>query len=850
MMNYLKPILLWFIIHFISNIGNGQSRFECNEDMIISASDGVQTIIYRPVSIPFSPSFLSAIGSYSGDFDALGFNPKDNYIYCVERNTNNIVRLHNDNTFERIGKVNLTDTLKTLAGDCMADGHFVIYDYILEKILIFDVSDKFTLLKEVKLIWDATTTESERSKLSIYDLTFHPNNPKTAYTISTFGTILKIDLDLNSPNLGMVTKLGTLSSGNFTIMSGLCFNAKSQLFGYSSTSINVGQTQHALNSVDPINGSINPILIINDSRKLFTDACSCPFSLTFTNAVPNEGMYCSNDNKTFSIFIENNSYIALSDVILKDTFPEGTIIKAISNGFQGRIDPGTGVGTNFLSISALRIPAKGKINIDIDISSINAKDGPVYNQAFLYNLPPIFPKFVKSDDPTSSTPLDRSNFYFTTKAIKNLTWKIKLPSDCVKSNDGAIIASSPDFFEGQVFDISLRNKIGWKESSHVVIVDKDKSFRIDSLVPGDYELYRLKIKNENCSVSLKDTTIVVEPPNDQLKVTLNSNSPICEGDILQLSSVILPDYKINWTGPNLFSSENVSPAIYNISTGQKGTYEALASYGFCTIKKEIDVSVKAKFKTKIIGNTNYCEGDTIKLAAQSNQAGLKYIWSTSNSIKWLDSTLLQPIHSQNISGYYEVRSTNGACFDSSGIIVNVFPTPRIKLDKNVLSDFCTPIILDPEISDENNVIYNWTPHQGLTCNDCPKPQVIPIINSEYTLKVHNEFNCHDSTTVTIKLDKKNVIFSPNIISIHGTSANKVFKIVPGCIVHFIHQLDIFDKQGSQIFHTIASSANEDINSWDGTINGQPAAQGVYVWYAKTELIDGSVVYITGDLTVI
>lgn len=153
------------------------------------------------------------------------------------------------------------------------------------------------------------------------------------------------------------------------------------------------------------------------------------------------------------------------------------------------------------------IPAKEKIVIEVVIISVDAKDGPAYNQAYLSNLPPRFPAVLPSDDALSSTFGDRSNFFFITRSIGNLTWEVIPPTDCILANDGKIVATSPDFMPGQGYEVSLRNLKGWQERVSVVMIDENNSFTIDSLIPGEYQLFRFRSLLENCSVSLKDTTI-------------------------------------------------------------------------------------------------------------------------------------------------------------------------------------------------------------------------------------------------------------------------------------------------------------------------------------------------------
>jgi hypothetical protein len=105
-----------------------QDRFPCTGKQLISLSNGGKTEITYPVFVPFAPPFLTLQYEFDGAFDALGFNTKDSYIYGVEYNTNNIVRLTTSG-FQRIGKVTDVNVLKVDAGDCSLDGYYFCYDF-------------------------------------------------------------------------------------------------------------------------------------------------------------------------------------------------------------------------------------------------------------------------------------------------------------------------------------------------------------------------------------------------------------------------------------------------------------------------------------------------------------------------------------------------------------------------------------------------------------------------------------------------------------------------------------------------------------------------------------------------
>lgn len=854
-------LLLCFFFIYPGTSLPGQNRFECTGEVLIATSDGKTTSIFRPRSIPFAKPFLSILGSYDGSFDALGFNPKDNFVYGVEQNTNNIVRLSLFNDVEIIGKVTLVDTLKSNAGDCTAEGLYVCHDYALNKMLVFDVSDGFKLLRQIDLFWDPSSPNKGAFKTRLFDFAFDPNNTKTAYSYqgnfeheelapkTTRGSMLRINLNFDDPNLGMVTPLARVNDQEVTHIAGLAFSPQSSLFGYGSKSEGLNPLQNDLFGINAFQGQISPVLT-NNPAQVTSDACSCPFSLTFTNSAPTDGMFCNNDTKTFIVGFENNSYISLNDVVLKDTFPEGTIIKSISKTFSGKIDAGTGVGTNILSVSGLLIPAKEKLTISIELSSINAKDGPTYNRAYLHNLPPRFPSMVASDDPNSSTSGDQSNFFFTTRGIKQILWKTISPTDCIVPNDGRIVVSSKEFVKGQGFEVSLRNMIGWKETITNVVIDENNSFTIDSLFPGDYQLFRLRSLNDNCSLSLKDTTIILEAPHEKLNLQVSGNTPVCEGATLLLKSWISPSGSISWTGPEIFGSDDSNPVIRNATPDKTGIYEAVALNGYCKQKKMLQIEVKKQIKTIISGNTNYCIRDTLRLAAKTNEKEIKHDWFGPVDLTEKDSLLQFPITGDTQSGYYEVISTNGACFDTVGIDVKVLPTPALTLDEMIVTDFCNPLILNPILTGDSDVIYQWLPEDGLSCADCPNPQIQPVVNPTYQLKVENNYNCTDSTTVRIVLNKDKLVFTPNVFFPEGSSENNHFRFIPNCVVRYVHHLTIYDRFGNQVFHSKGIGPDGNIENWDGLISGKRASQGVYIWYSKVELVDGTISFLTGDVTVL
>jgi len=858
--------LLLLIIHILFSIFwvtklEGQT-FICDGQTLIATSDGEKTTLSRPLSIPFVPPFLSPFAVYNGSLDALGYNSKDNYIYAIQEKTNNIVRVKRDNTFESIGSVDIVDTLRSYAGDCTPEGLYLCHDYKLNQLLVFDVTDDFEMLDPIDLFWDPTSPNSGAFETVIFDFAVDPNNPSFAYAHQgnssvelsgpqeTNGYMLQINLDFNDPNLGMVTPIQAIDTAMVSHLGALVFSPQSALLGFGTSSDGFNPEQSQLFAISAFGGSASPVLMNSLSSK-FSDGCSCPFSLRFVNLLPGEGMSCNNSKNSFRLEIEHNSYIPIENAILRDTLPEGMIIDDIVGIFDGNITEGTGIGHNILEITGLTIPAKTSLELEIKVLSIDAKVGPTYNQAFLYNLPERYNGRLPSDEIFTVSVLgDPTYFFVYAREIEELAWEITKPTDCLDANDGKIKFTSPQFFSGQKFEVGLRNKIGWDERIDTFIIDSNQSFEVDALIPGEYQVFSLRLISENCSLALKDTTITMEAPNDLLRLEIDNNGPICEGETLELYSITTPSSPIRWTGPLLFGSEDINPIFESATIDRSGHYIATAKLGYCIQIDTLEADVKPLVNISISSENQYCARDTIRLITTTQGEDIAFDWYFDTESILGDSTLIITNAQEENEGNYQVIADNGACSDTTDMDIIILPTPTLSLDEVFKTDFCGDVVLSPQVTGDTEVSYSWSPKEGLNCAECKNPVVEPIVQSNYKLKIENQFLCTDSAAIDVVLDKEVVAFASNIFNVSSSSVNNRFALLPGCVAYNIQELSIYDRWGSMVFHSESISPDNRISEWDGYEGRIQRTNGVYIWRAKIELVDGSIEYITGDITLI
>jgi hypothetical protein len=260
--------------------------------------------------------------------------------------------------------------------------------------------------------------------------------------------------------------------------------------------------------------------------------------------------------------------------------------------------------------------------------------------------------------------------------------------------------------------------------------------------------------------------------------------------------------------------------------------------------------VAAAVEASISGQVEYCERDTLILQAEGLGDTLFYQWSGPDNLRNNRRLIVNESISPENEGYYELMINNGACRDTVGVQITVLPTPTIALPSLIKTDYCDPLILEADISGDNNVSYQWSPEIGLSCSDCPNPEVIPVVQSGYKMKVENTHSCTDSAFVKVELEKDKILLTPNVFYPNSRQNNDRFIITPRCVVQQINKFLIYDRWGNEVFSKQSLNPAELTNFWNGRIDGTIANSGVYIWVAEIELVDGRVLVLDGDITLL
>jgi gliding motility-associated-like protein len=225
--------------------------------------------------------------------------------------------------------------------------------------------------------------------------------------------------------------------------------------------------------------------------------------------------------------------------------------------------------------------------------------------------------------------------------------------------------------------------------------------------------------NSGCSATASVNVLIYAVQN----LTAGSNSPICEGQMLNLTATPLQVQSYTWSGVNSFSSTQQNPNIPNVTTAQAGTYSVtILDWNGCTATSSVNVIITNPPVVTASSNSPVCAGQPLNLSV-NNIAGATYSWSgasgfTSNQ---QNPTIASPATAA--SGNYTVTvSVGSSCTASGSTNVTVNPAPTVNASSN--SPVCAGQNLNLSVNATAGATYLWSGANGFSSS-----QQNPVITS-------------------------------------------------------------------------------------------------------------------------
>lgn len=193
------------------------------------------------------------------------------------------------------------------------------------------------------------------------------------------------------------------------------------------------------------------------------------------------------------------------------------------------------------------------------------------------------------------------------------------------------------------------------------------------------------------------------------------------------------------------------------------------------------------------------------------------------------------------------------CETSTEVVVSAPFVPDLELDSLVFLDYGELYQMQPQINlpDSALVQIQWTPSVYLSCDDCLFPIATPFTSTLYTLELITDRGCLLEADIQLLVDSSPSIYIPNVFSPNGDGFNDFFTVYSKQgHIRSIRRLSVFGRWGELVYDQSNFQPNNELMGWDGRHRGRMMNPGVFAWLAELELLDGRVLVLKGDLTLL
>ncbi len=363
-----------------------------------------------------------------------------------------------------------------------------------------------------------------------------------------------------------------------------------------------------------------------------------------------------------------------------------------------------------------------------------------------------------------------------------------------------------------------RDGITWSDIPGATTTRLTQDFSSNA-VPGDY-LFRLSsaeagnMNSIGCRIVSKPLVIKV---NAIPKTALESNSPICENNTLEMDATGGLTYQ--WNGINNFSATGSSISINNVKLSQSGKYYVLVtSDAGCKSLDSVSVVVNPSPVAGISFSVeNICEGEDVQL---ESSGGINYQWMPETGLS--ATNISNPIASPELTTLYNVIVSNQfACSDTAQVTVNVAMRPGANAgpDKWIIKGNSVQLSASAA---GLNAGYSWFPDAFINSTRVLQPTVNPPQDTSYILQVISNDGCGTAMD-TVRVFVYKDVFVPNAFSPNDDGLNDTWNI-PALAAYPEFELTVFNRAGQVVFQN-----KNDNRPWNGKFKGNLLPVGIYIY---------------------
>jgi len=477
----------------------------------------------------------------------------------------------------------------------------------------------------------------------------------------------------------------------------------------------------------------------------------------------------------------------------------------------------TATKTTNVIVNALPITTAGSNSPVCEGNTINLTSSG--GTGYSWSGPNGFTSNNKQNPPINNATTAAAGAYKVTVTAATGCTATNTTSVIVNASPIAIAGNNSPVCEGNTINLTSSGGTGYSWSGPNAFTS---ILQNPSISPADTSMsgaYKVTVTAATGCTATNTTSVIV---NALPITTMSSNSPVCVGNTINLTSSGGTDY--SWSGPNGFINSAQNPSILNANTAMAGAYTVIVTAATgCTNTNTTSIIVNALPTASItitdnseIANNDgiICNGATATLTASG---GTSYIWSSGETTA---------VIVKGTAGTYTVTVTNAnGCTDTATatVVVNALPAAEASNNGPVFSLKALDLTGGPE----GMTTYSWTGPNGFTSNS-QSPSVsasaLAAMAGVYTLTVTNASGCTNTATTTVEVNELPI---PSVITPNGDGKNDYFVI--GEIIDQV-ELIIFNRWGNEEY----TNSNYS-NDWDGRNNkGVELPNDTYFYILKFE----------------
>jgi gliding motility-associated-like protein len=359
---------------------------------------------------------------------------------------------------------------------------------------------------------------------------------------------------------------------------------------------------------------------------------------------------------------------------------------------------------------------------------------------------------------------------------------------------------------------------------------------------GTYSI-RVSLENEfGCVSSLTQPLLIRDTPT----LAVNDGLITCRGTGISLRATGALEYR--WDAQPTLSCTDCANPIATPLTDQ--WYRVTGSNGpadkNCERSRDVLVKVMQPQNAVVSAGDTLCLGERFQITASGAD---RYQWSPAAGLS--ATNIPNPVaRPQQTTTYRLIASDSLNCFrDTLFVPIVVYPPPTVKILEPLITGIVgNRIRIATQSSDVTR--WRWSPATGLSCIDCPEPEVTISRSESYRVHVTNPGGCVATDMVNVEpICTGDGIFVPNTFSPNGDGRNDIFYPM-GSGPASLKSFKIFNRWGEMVFERNNFQANDPSAGWDGTFKGKALTPDVYVYLIVVLCYNNQTLDIKGNVTLL